>query len=131
MNREVAMNEDGTVSLWLGNAPSREAFDEALDVQFSEDGDFLGSRFSRAFNIGYYDEGLKEAEYREQPATDLQALLEGVSYADVVIPRFLTAISAPIAANCFVLLYDYRHVAPHDWAADGSVFRYAGSVKYR
>jgi hypothetical protein len=61
MNLEEAMDADDVVSLWLGAAAARSLFDEALDVVFSEDGDFLGSPFSSAFGIGCCDDGSRVA----------------------------------------------------------------------
>lgn len=57
------MDSDGIVSLWIGSAASRAAFDRALHADFSPDGDFLGSEFGRGFRVGYYDDVLREAEY--------------------------------------------------------------------
>lgn len=125
------MNEDGIVSLWIGSAVSRDAFDDALAVKFSDDGDFLGSRFSRAFGIGYYDEGLIEADYHDVPAKSLEELLKGVSYADVVVPRFLRANPDAIMANSFVLLYNFRHAGPQTWNSHGLSLRHIGAVEYR
>jgi hypothetical protein len=125
------MDEDGIVSVWIGTAASIKLFEEALEVSFSGDGDFLGSPFSRAMGIGYYDEGLKEADYREASTRRLSELLQGVSYADLVVPRLSSLLSSEIEANCFVLLYNYRHMGPRTWNAEGVSLQYLGAVAYR
>jgi hypothetical protein len=69
------MEEEGIVSVWIGEAATAEDFEQATSVSFSEDGDFLGSKFSQALNIGYFDSGLIEAEYREAPCGSLKELV--------------------------------------------------------
>lgn len=125
------MEEEGTVSLWLGDASSREAFEAALAVTFSADGDSLGSPFSRAFRVDHHDEGLGEAEYFDEASRDLAQLLKGASYDDVVIERFQRQVPAVEPANCVVLLFNYRHEQPVTWTGTGVSFRFLGSVTYR
>lgn len=117
--------------MWLGKASSEGALDRAVDVAFSGDGDFLGSPFSRAFGIGYYDAGLMEARYFERPPGSLPALLEGVSYADKVQPRVLAS-GAGLHGdeNCIVLMYDQHHDAPDAWAGQGIELRFIAAVSY-
>lgn len=124
------MRDGRSVSLWIGQAAAKTTFEEALAPEFSADGDFLGSAFSRAFGVGYYDEGLKESEYREAPRQGLGSLLEGISYAEVVVPRLQAAVSEPVEGNCFVLLHDYRHAGPRSWATEGLSMRYVATVEY-
>lgn len=125
------MEEEGTVSLWLGTATSRGALEEAMEVTFSEDGDFLGSPFSRAFGIEYYDEGLREAEYFDQPSGNLEALLKGASYDNVIIERFHKLGTPQGRFNCAVLLHNYRHNGRQDWKTDKIHLEFAGSIKHQ
>lgn len=125
------MEERGTVSVWLGKSASRGAFERATEVAFSEDGDFLGSAFSRAFGIGYHDAGLMEAEFSEDPPRSLASLLDGISYGDKVLPRLLASgASLRGDENCFVLLYDERHEQPAAWVSDGVELRFVAAVRY-
>jgi hypothetical protein len=127
------MEEEGTVSLWLGRASSKESFDALLKTSYSEDGDFLGSPFSRAFAVGWYDEGFREAKYLATPASSLPDLLRNFSYSKVVISNLETA-GATIHAgeNCVVLLYNQRHMDPKaDWSSGGVSFRFVVSGCYR
>ncbi|MDQ3036190.1 MAG: immunity 22 family protein [Myxococcota bacterium] len=119
------------MSLWAGTAASEDAFELVLEVGFSEDGDFLGSPFSRAFGIDYYDEGLREAEYFQEPSDRLEVLLDGVSYQNVVLPRLREEgqLSGPV--NCVVLLYDQRHDGPTRWSGPDVVLEFFGSARYR
>jgi hypothetical protein len=119
----------GKVSLWLGHARSREVFNRALDVKFSEDGDFLGCEFSRAFNIGYYDAGTVEAEFR--PArSSLPRLLEDASHYAQIASRLELLGSFDPDTNWFVLVYDYEHDGLNEGRGDGWTMRYFGAVSY-
>ena len=82
------MGEQGAVSLFLGTAASAGAFWSAVEVQYSEDGDFLGSRFSRAFGIDFFDEDYHEAEFYDEPPESLAGFLAGASYDSSIIPLF-------------------------------------------
>jgi hypothetical protein len=125
------MEEDGAVSLWIGTAASKPPFQAFLKTFYSDDGDFLGSGFSRAFGIAFYDEGLLEAEYRDMSTRQSGELLEGTSYDDVIIPRF-GALGAPDRdANCAVLIYDYRHEGRPEWNGPDLSLGFVGTVAYR
>lgn len=41
-----ALDEQNAVSLWLGSSTSEEAWNDAVTVKFSDDGDFLGSKWA-------------------------------------------------------------------------------------
>lgn len=126
------MQAEGLVSLWLGSANSRAAFDAALVAEFSLDGDFLGSPFSRGFGIGYYDDATREAVFFETAPKSLTAMLAGSSYADVTVPRFeaLPVCLAP-DDNCVVLLYEIGFAGETKrWRGDGVALRFLGSVAY-
>ncbi|HVV50849.1 MAG TPA: immunity 22 family protein [Polyangia bacterium] len=125
------MNNEGFVSLWVGVARSEEALQKFVETSFSDDGDFLGSVFSRAFVLGRYYDDLLEAEYHESPTATLRDLLRGASYEDVIIGRFeaLGTIEDPV--NCSILLCDCRHVGPSAWASADIAITFVGTVKYR
>lgn len=126
------MEVDGMVSLWVGSAISRGAFDEALLASFSPDGDFLGSPFSRGFGIDYYEDSLREAVYYPRPPGTFEGLLAGSSYSSKTVPRFRqsTAGLAP-GANCVVLLYNYEYEGRRvDWRSDGVSLTFLGAVAY-
>jgi hypothetical protein len=119
----------GKVSLWLGHARSREELVKALHVKFSEDGDFLGSEFSRAFEVGYYDAGVEEAEFRPGRSS-LAELLAGASRYDELVRQLEVSVSLDPDTNCFVLLYDYEHAGPTEGRGDGWTMRYVGAASY-
>jgi Immunity protein 22 len=129
--RRKVMEEEGAVSLWLGTSNSIDEFEKALDVTFSQDGDFLGSPFSRAFGIDYYEEGLREAEYYDQPSSDLRQLLSGASYESVIVDRFRSLGTPTGSFNCVVLLYNYHHEMPAEWTNHGVFLQFFGTVRYQ
>lgn len=63
------MMDEGTVSLWLGKASNEECVQWSLLVEFSEDGDFLGSPFSQGFRIEYYEDSTREFEFFDRELT--------------------------------------------------------------
>jgi hypothetical protein len=125
------MDEDGVVSLWIGTAVSEAALERALDVSFSEEGDFLGSEFSRVLNLGYYDSGLLEAEYRPEDTTSLRELLRGVSFEAQIVPTLERQTEFDEQVNCFVLLYNHRFSGKNVFFASGVNLRFIGTANYR
>lgn len=125
------MNDQNVVSLWVGVARSEEVLREFVETSFSENGDFLGSVFSRAFELGRYYDDLVEAEYHETPTERLSQLLKGASYDDVITERFeaLGALGGPV--NCSILLYNCRHAGLVEWSGPGIAVTFIGTVGYR
>ncbi|WP_454192899.1 immunity 22 family protein [Paenibacillus sp. Marseille-Q7038] len=53
-------------------------------VSYSDEGDFISSIFAKHFEIRRYDDAVREAEYYEEASNDLNQLLEGFSYDEIV-----------------------------------------------
>jgi hypothetical protein len=121
--------ENGVVSLWLGTASSEEALEEALEVSFSEDGDFLGSAFSRAFEIGYYDADIIESEYHPG-CHSLAELLKGASYESQIIHQLEPITHMSADTNCAILLYNYRHGGQSSYTTSNLRLDFVGTAKY-
>lgn len=126
------MEEEGTVSLWVGKAISREELERVLEVSFSDDGDFLGSEFSRAFGIDYYEDSTREAEVHDGAAKTLNDLLHGASYEEKIIPEFEKLTGSRLAGeNAVVLLYNIRYEGTKGaWTTGGLELRFVGTVRY-
>jgi len=118
------MQEDGMASLWVGTARSSEVLEWAMKVAFSEDGDFLGSPFSRAFAVDYYEEGLREAAFFDEIQRDIGEALRGVSYEDQITEGFRSLRVPTGEFNSVVLLFDYRHEGASEWSEDGISLRF-------
>ena len=101
------MRKQGIVSLWLGKTQDVQEFEKALEVAFSEDGEFLGSQFSNAFNLGYYSDVEREAELVD-PSSDLHSLLDGFSHSSDLLSAFDSInVKVPVKTNAVVLLYNF------------------------
>lgn len=126
------MEVAGRVSLWVGNATSRAAFDAALLAAFSADGEFLGSPFSRGFSIGYYEDGLREAEYFDSPPRSLDRLLAGSSYSETTVSGFQQiAVELAPGDNCMVLLFNRSYDGrTRRWHGGGVSLRFFGEIGY-
>jgi hypothetical protein len=125
------MKEDGVVSLWVGEAGSRDALDKYLQTGYSEEGDFIPSPFARDFSMHYYDEDLREARYYEEPSKTVADMLKGYSYENVIVPRFvgLCGESFPEPVNAVVLLYNFKYEGGVKTSVGSTVrLRYIGSV---
>jgi Immunity protein 22 len=126
------MEEQGTVSLWLGNVDSEDLLENALQIIYSEDGDFDGSDFTRGFQIDFYDENFKESEFYEENSNDLSFLLAGFSYDETIIQRFSSiTISLKQKYNTVMLLYNFRYVGEiQEWQGENISFDFIGIVSY-
>jgi hypothetical protein len=128
------MIDEKAVSLWAGWAASREVLELNLATSYSEDGDFLGSRFSRAFKIDYFDEDLLEAEVLDNDATTIAAALKGCSSDIKVIQEFekLLGLTFVGPVNSIVLLYNFHYDGDIEFWTDGDIsLKFFGTVNYR
>jgi hypothetical protein len=105
------MENKGIASFWLGFIESESVFDELMRVHYSEDGDFIPSKFARYFSISRYDDTTREAEYFEAPQESIGKILVGFSYNSCIIPQFKNCRTKNDIEkyNCAILLYNYDH----------------------
>ncbi|RIX50805.1 hypothetical protein D3P08_19095 [Paenibacillus nanensis] len=128
------MEQEGFVSLWVGNVQSYEELDRLLTVSYSDEGDFIPSIFAKHFEIRRYDDAVREAEYYEEASNDLYQLLEGFSYDDEIAPKFNTLVQEelPNDINAVILLYNFKYTGEIVEATILSNYlRYLGSVEYQ
>lgn len=105
------MEQEGFVSLWVGQVKSSEELDRLLRVSYSEEGDFIPSMFANNFNFYRYDDSVRESEYYEEETSDLSRLLKGFSYDDEIIPKFIDLVQGefPSDVNAVILIYNFRY----------------------
>ncbi len=128
------MEQEGFVSLWLGNVQSFEELDRLLTISYSDEGDLIPSIFAKHFEIDRYDDAVREAEYYEEVRRDLNRLLEDFSYYDEIIPKFnaLVQEELPNDINAVILLYNFKYTGKIVEAKISSNYlRYIGSVEYQ
>ncbi|PZD93019.1 hypothetical protein DNH61_24845 [Paenibacillus sambharensis] len=128
------MEKEGFVSLWVGNVQSFEELNRLLTVSYSDEGDFAPSIFAKHFEIRRYDDAVREAEYYEEASNDLSQLLEGFSYDEEIIPKFIAIEQEglPNESNAVVLLYNFQYAgAVSESTILSNYLRFVGAVKYR
>ncbi|WP_322925446.1 immunity 22 family protein [Paenibacillus campi] len=128
------MEQEGFVSLWVGNVQSFEELDRLLTVSYSDEGDFIPSIFAKHFEVHRYDDTVREAEYYEEVSSDLNRLLEGFSYDDEIAPKFnaLVQEELPNDINTVILLYNFKYTGKIvESKISSNYLRYLGSVKYQ
>ena len=123
--------------VWVGWCRSERALRAAFAVEYSDDGDFLGSPFSRAVGIRRFNEMTTEVS-RVDPSTRLSELLHEVSYAETFVPQLAASTGDLVErANAAVLFYgvedelevDVEGDLP-DYAAHGVALRWIGRAVY-
>jgi hypothetical protein len=127
------VTEKGWVSLWLGQAVSADALEGAMTIEYSEEGDFLGSEFSRRLRIEFYDDDFREAEMLDARTASVIQALAGFSADETVGPRFVELIGPELSEpfNAVVLLHNHQYdgtVARYEHA--GVSLRFMGAVRY-
>jgi hypothetical protein len=127
------MRQHGSVSLWIGWAASENTLDDYVRETYPPGDDGPISAFARDFNIRFYDEGFREAEFIPDAVSSLRELLAGFSYAEVIAPRLasLHARSLPSDASAVVLLYNFEYAGDVREHRSSSVHvRYMGATRY-
>lgn len=112
------MEREGKVSLWLGNFSDSQSFNDFIELDYTEDGDLIPSKFQKNFRIGYYDEDFSEIEYFENSFNNLKNILEGFSYDEKIIPQFMQIYQEQYY-NCVILLYNFEYIPSIENYTDG------------
>lgn len=98
------MEEENKVSVWIGNFNSVAEFKKYVEEAYDDDGE-MTSPFLTDFEIDYYDEDLKEAEFSTD--ANKKELLEGFSYSE----NFISQIPAEALenSNSYLFLYNFEY----------------------
>jgi hypothetical protein len=124
------MEKEGVVSLFIGNSKSYKDLQNYIFNSYTEDGDLLPSEFEKDFNIDYYNEDFREVEFYDEPSNDLRVLLEGFSYDEEIIPKFIELCGERLnqEANSVILLYNFQY---NGNVNEKNQFRFLGTVQYK
>ncbi|WP_410983054.1 immunity 22 family protein [Bacillus cereus] len=128
------MEYRGMVSLWLGTTKSFYQLQEYVDMEYTEDGDNIDSKFGVNFGFGYYDEDQIEMMFYEEPKIHIEEVLQDFSYSEIIIPRFkdlMKRVDVEDNINSVIVLYDFQYDA--EKAKDtykGLEFIFVGAVSY-
>jgi hypothetical protein len=124
------MQKEGFVSLFIGNMSSSEELDQYVLIEYTEDGDAIPSQFEKDFGIDYYDEDFREVEFYKEPLDDLRNLLEGFSYNEEIVWKFidLCGVYLDHKVNSVILLYNFQYTGTIKRA---NQFQFLGAVQYK
>ncbi|SFJ16105.1 immunity 22 family protein [Thermoflavimicrobium dichotomicum] len=124
------MEKEGFVSLFIGNSHSYKELQDYISNNYTEDGDALPSEFEKDFNIDYYDEDFREVKCYNKSSNDLRVLLEGFSYDEEIIPKFIEICGECLnqEANSVILLYNFLYNGNIN---ETNQFRFLGTVQYK
>jgi Immunity protein 22 len=77
------------------------------------------------------DEDFMESDFLVQGVRSLPLLLEGCSYDEYVIPRFVNLLGEKLnhEVNSLLLIYNLQY-SREDWRAQGKL-KFLGSVRYK
>lgn len=123
------MEQEGYVSLWVGNFSSKQDFENYLHIAYDEDGGALLSIFQPDFEIEYYDLDFREVEFFDNPISSIQELLRGCSYDETIIPKFRSMIGEAVHShvNSMMLLYNFKY----EGQPSSQAMTYLGAVTYK
>lgn len=123
------MEDKNSVSLWLGNIKNQTELEDYIDCTYTEEGDFICSKFCSDFKIDSYeiDEDFIERYVLEKGSNSINELLEGCSYYENIIPKFKKYIGTNKFYNTVVLIYNFKY---ENSIKHSNKFDYIGCVSY-
>ena len=129
------MESEGYVSLWVGVIDSDLEFSKYLELEYTDDGDYIPSQFLMDFNIDVneFEEDFTEGKFAENLTDSMIELIKGCSYEDVVLEKFqdLYADVCKEKLNSAFLLYNFQFDGIiKQIKTDKYYFRFVGSIKY-
>ncbi|MEY8321852.1 immunity 22 family protein [Lachnospiraceae bacterium 46-61] len=102
------MEKYGVVSLWCGVFQNEDLFNQFIDADYTEDGDYIPSRFEEHFDIDYYDEDFSEIGYFKEKQNDFQKILKVFSNDEIILSK-LNKKYNDIYYNSIILLYNFEY----------------------
>lgn len=112
------MEKEQKVSVWFGVFENEKSFTDFMEVDYTEDGDGILSKFELHFGITWYDEDFIEVGYLKQKQCNFCELLKDFSYSDTILSN-INQKHSDMYYNTVVLLYHFEY--------DGKVKQYKDS----
>ncbi|MCA0991427.1 immunity 22 family protein [Guptibacillus hwajinpoensis] len=105
------MENQGWVSVWLGNIEENDSVGDYVDLTYDEDGESVPSQFFIDFNIDMdeTDEDTIEKVSYQKRSSDISTLLSGCSYEEIIIPKLLGNIKLGKSYNAVILIYNFEY----------------------
>lgn len=128
------MGSKKIVSIWTANTEwEPSTLRDVMIPEYSDDGDFLGSEFSKAFSLDFVDDDAIEADKIESTNSLIDAI-DGCSY-DLDIASDMKNKNTPLTdapIDTIVAIYDYAFSGtPQNTKIRSSLFTYRGSFEYQ
>lgn len=127
------MGSKNIVSIWTANTDwEPSTLRDVMSPEYSDDGDFLGSEFSKAFSLGFVDDDTVEAD-KIEPTNSLIDAIDGCSY-DLDIASDMKNKNSPLTdapIDTIVAIYDYSFSPPQNTKIRNNLFTYRGSFEYQ
>lgn len=98
------MEQQQTLSLWVGTLPNAAALQNYIEVEYTDDGE-MSSEFMQDFGIAYYDTAFAEVLFATGTK---QEVFKDFSYAESFIDN-LPDIDYGMY-NSFILLYNFAYM---------------------
>ncbi|MED3728513.1 immunity 22 family protein [Priestia filamentosa] len=128
------MEFDGIVSVWFGVSESFQNLEEYVDIEYTEDGDAIDSKFGINFEFGYYDEDNIEICFYEDLKSNIGDILNDFSYSERFIPKIKELIkgdSLSSGINSVIVLYDFKYnEAKSEDKSKNIEMKFIGAVPY-
>ncbi|KML32063.1 immunity 22 family protein [Rossellomorea marisflavi] len=129
------MEYSGVASVWFGVSKSFENLEEYVDIEYTEDGDAIDSKFGTNFEFGYYDEDNIEICFYENPKNNVDDILNDFSYSELIIPKIKELINGDKLAysiNSVIVLYDFQYnEAKSGVESENLEIKFIGTVPYK
>ncbi|SDS01100.1 Immunity protein 22 [Pseudomonas prosekii] len=128
------MGSKKIVSIWTANTDwEPSTLRDVMSAEYSDDGDYLGSEFDKAFSLGFVDDDSVEAD-KIEPTNSLINAIDGCSY-DLDIAADMKDKKAPLidaAIDTIVAIYDYSFSGTtQNTKIRNKLFTYRGSFEYQ
>jgi len=106
------VEKEGVVSIWLGKSDSIKDFQQYLQANYSEEGNYINSKFEQDFDIDCFDEDLREMNYLEDPSNSFSLIVSNHSYCESIISNYLKKLDDELDMeyDCIILLYDFDYM---------------------
>ena len=127
------MEKEGVVSIWLGESDSIKDFQQYVQVYYSEEGNFINSKFEKDFDIECFDEDLREMNHLEQSSKSFSLILSNHSFCESIISNYILKFNdtLDIEYNCIILIYDFDYKGFIKEVSHSKMFiKFIGAIDY-
>lgn len=130
------MEKEGYVSLWIGNIKSDDELMAYVELEYTDDGDCIPSKFLKDFSIDIddFDEDFIERVCHENKVSSISELISGCSYEEIILPKIEEKMEGQFQdkVNSAILLYNFDFDEKIDRVNTSQyTFTFICSVKYK